>query len=95
MMTVEKLKDDILNYYATIKAFNGRSLGVRDFNAQLMSGTFDAESREALTGALEALVDEQLLVRCSPTEYSLTRDGVVAAHAARERTASALDARRR
>ena len=86
MATAEKLRTELLNYFATVNASGDRTLSVRDFNSQLMSNTFDAAERDALGTVLEALVAEGVLVMRAPLQYSLTPKGAVLAREAKEET---------
>jgi hypothetical protein len=94
-MTIENLRLAILNCFASINATERQALGIRDFNSQIMSRTFESADRDALGTTLQALVDEGLLVAQSPTTYSLTAVGVVAAGEAKTALAQAIAARPR
>ena len=89
-IAIATLKQDILNYYASMA--QGKILGLRDFNAMLLSRTFDASPRDALRPAIDALVGEGLLVACSATEYTLTKAGEEAAREARRQVTARIAA---
>jgi hypothetical protein len=84
MSAVEKLKKDLLNYFASVNSSGDHVLTIRDFNSQLMAMTTDPEERAALAPALEELVSEGLLVKRLPSQFSLTKTGAVAARAERD-----------
>jgi hypothetical protein len=80
----DKLRTEVLNYFATVNASGERTLSVRDFNSQLMSNTFDPVERGALGTVLEALVADGILVQRAPLQYSLTPKGSAAAREAKQ-----------
>ena len=83
MTSVDTLKQQILSYFGTIASPASDTLTIRDFNAQLMSGMFAAEERDALATVLRELVAAGLLQERAPNAYGLTPQGVVAAREAR------------
>lgn len=84
MGAVEKLKKDLLNYFASVNSSGDHMLSIRDFNSQLMARVTDPVERAALSPALDELVAEGLLVQRSPSQYSLTREGGVAARSEKD-----------
>jgi hypothetical protein len=84
MANPDKLRTDLLNYFATVNATGERTLSIRDFNSQLMSNTFDAAERASLGPVLEALVADGILVQRAPLQYSLTPKGSDAALEAKQ-----------
>jgi hypothetical protein len=84
MTTTEKLRADVLTYFASINATMDNSLSIRDFNSQLMANTFDPVARAALGTVLQELVADGIVVERTPTHYSLTDKGRIAAREAKE-----------
>jgi hypothetical protein len=86
MNAVEKVTNDLMNYFAALGAAAGHNFSIRDFHSQVMMNTFAAEERAGLDLALAQLVETGVLRQASPTEYVLTPQGLLRVRAIRGST---------
>ena len=76
MKNSHDIQHGLMHYFASVGSTAGRIFGIRDFNTQVMMDAYTAEERDRLQPALEALIAAGILCRVSPTDYSLTAEGV-------------------
>jgi len=88
MRITQKVKMDLLQYFSATSAPAWHRHTIRDFNLQVMMNVYAPAERAALDLALDELIEEQLLMRVSDTEYVLTPHGIGRVTALRARPAS-------
>lgn len=91
MSATEKVKQDLMKYFAAVGAGAGHFFTLRDFNSQVMMNTYAPQERAALDVALLELVDAHILIRQSPTEFMLTASGLTLVRGMRPRQNSAVE----
>ena len=79
----EILTRNLLNYFAAVAGRQGHVFELRDINLQVMMNVFAANERLLLDGALDGLVAGGVLLRVSPTGWSLTDLGLAGANTLR------------
>jgi hypothetical protein len=80
---IERVKLELVDYFATIGAAPGCIFTIRDFNSQVMMNVYSPEERAALGYALAQLVDAGILRLASATSYLLTAEGLAMVKAKR------------
>jgi hypothetical protein len=88
MQITQKVKMDLLQYFGATGAPAWHRFTIRDFNLQVMMNVFAPKERAALDVALDELIEAQVLMRVSDTEYVLSPHGFGLVTALRARNAS-------